>query len=494
MQQHMSGDSRGYNGYIPYNMHQQPQGMGQHSQQRPPMPSMVGRSQSGGMPMGGDYMNSGPPMQQRQSSYGGMPSNQGGMGMNMGGGMYQRMGGDMMGGGGGLQMGMGYGQQRTMPDSSMQYDNTNFSMLHGQPQQLRIPSSVNSQIPGPHLSQGGLPPQREEEFTIHSEEFPALPSSQGKSRTESTSSTNEEVQQHSEHPVVSQQTQGQQHQQGQHNLPRQAGSSPSFPRQASPLIQPQSIKSPPLQPSAGLGEVGTGFGSVVGNMPLSSSANVPGNSRSNSGNPPSRPPSVPASPRLMGSESGPSGELKYGLMGLLDVINMTNKDMNYLSLGSDLTTFGLNLNSVDNLYTTFSGPFADQTAASETQFTTPQCYLMHSPSLKPEHLSKFQLETLFYMFYAMPRDVLQTTSAVELYRREWRYHGELRVWFKSRSPQEQIQGHPGVQYVYFDISSWEVRLFTSATRAPLASGFLTAEEIRQKPQSHPSTSGPTSTS
>ena len=36
---------------------------------------------------------------------------------------------------------------------------------------------------------------------------------------------------------------------------------------------------------------------------------------------------------------------KYGLLGLLDVIRMTNHDLNELALGTDLTTLGLNLTS-----------------------------------------------------------------------------------------------------------------------------------------------------
>ena len=36
---------------------------------------------------------------------------------------------------------------------------------------------------------------------------------------------------------------------------------------------------------------------------------------------------------------------KYGLLGLLGVIRMTDEDLSTLALGSDLTTLGLNLNS-----------------------------------------------------------------------------------------------------------------------------------------------------
>lgn len=178
-----------------------------------------------------------------------------------------------------------------------------------------------------------------------------------------------------------------------------------------------------------------------------------------------------------------SKESKYGLAGLLDVIRMTDRDRNTLALGADLTTFGLNLNSNDCLYSTFTSPFTEQSGSAEPQFTTPSCYLMPPPTLKTDHLAKFQMETLFHMFYSMPRDLLQAVAAQELYRREWRYHSELRLWFKQRNPQELMHGHSNVQFLYFDVTIWEARLFTTAYRGNINQGLLSEEEIkiRQNP-------------
>ena len=113
-----------------------------------------------------------------------------------------------------------------------------------------------------------------------------------------------------------------------------------------------------------------------------------------------------------------------------------------------------------------SSPFADQPSAAEPQFSTPSCYLMHPPSLKAEHLSKFQIETLFYMFYAMPKDMLQAFAAHELYRRDWRYHGELKLWLKARTQQELMQVHPNIPWLYFDASAWEQRLQQDNNKHP----------------------------
>lgn len=59
------------------------------------------------------------------------------------------------------------------------------------------------------------------------------------------------------------------------------------------------------------------------------------------------------------------------------------------------------------LYATFASPWAEEPATPEPQFTLPSCYYLQPPPLKPMHLKNFQLETLFYIFYAMPQDVLQ---------------------------------------------------------------------------------------
>lgn len=108
---------------------------------------------------------------------------------------------------------------------------------------------------------------------------------------------------------------------------------------------------------------------------------------------------------------------------------------------------------------------------------------MQAPALKTGHLSKFQLETLFYIFYSLPKDVLQAYAAQELYTREWRYHGELKLWFKRAGPSDGVANPAAVgssQYLYFDINSWERRLFNGSMNQNITNGFLSEEEVRVK--------------
>lgn len=59
---------------------------------------------------------------------------------------------------------------------------------------------------------------------------------------------------------------------------------------------------------------------------------------------------------------------QFGIVGLLTFIRAAESDPSLVSLalGQDLTALGLNLNSPDNLYLTFAGPWADTPCRLET--------------------------------------------------------------------------------------------------------------------------------
>lgn len=182
-----------------------------------------------------------------------------------------------------------------------------------------------------------------------------------------------------------------------------------------------------------------------------------------------------------GSSSSAALSGDFGLLGLLAVIRMSDADRNALALGNDLTALGLNLNSSGNLYSTFASPWSDIATSREPHYQLPMCYYMQPPALKTGHLSKFQLETLFYIFYALPKDVLQAYAAQELYSRAWRYHVDLKLWFKRAEPSDGMppnsNGNP--QYIYFDINSWERRPLNGVNQN-ITSGLLSEEEVRVK--------------
>jgi hypothetical protein len=150
---------------------------------------------------------------------------------------------------------------------------------------------------------------------------------------------------------------------------------------------------------------------------------------------------------------------RFGLLGLKKVIQMTDPDLSLLSLGCDLTTLGLDLNSNENVYSNFITPFSDTPyAGSEPSFPSMSSYQISNLPNALSKLSCFNDETLFYIFYSMPRDILQEAAAQELYKRRWRLHKEYKLWLTK----ETFESEPlakGVDferdiYIFFDPSTW----------------------------------------
>ena len=150
---------------------------------------------------------------------------------------------------------------------------------------------------------------------------------------------------------------------------------------------------------------------------------------------------------------------RYGLLGLLSVIRMTDPDVTTLALGTDLTTLGLNLNSPEALWKTFSSPWADTPGKSEPDFRTPSCYLSPPPRLTPAYFAHFQPDTLFYIFYGMPGDEAQVYAADELSNRGWYYHKELKTWLTRAPNSEPLQKTEKFErgaFFLFDPATWDV--------------------------------------
>ncbi|KVI11975.1 NOT2/NOT3/NOT5-like protein [Cynara cardunculus var. scolymus] len=150
---------------------------------------------------------------------------------------------------------------------------------------------------------------------------------------------------------------------------------------------------------------------------------------------------------------------RFGLLGLLSVIRMSNPDLTSLALGIDLTTLGLNLNSAENLHKTFGSPWLDEPTKGAPEFNVPQCYYAkQAPVLNQGYLSKFQLNTLFYIFYSMPKDEAQLYAANELYNRGWFYHREHHLWFMRAANMEPLvktNSYERGSYICFDPNTWE---------------------------------------
>ncbi|KAK4049865.1 transcriptional regulator [Microbotryomycetes sp. JL201] len=152
---------------------------------------------------------------------------------------------------------------------------------------------------------------------------------------------------------------------------------------------------------------------------------------------------------------------RYGLLGLLHIIKSADSDVNMLALGTDLTTLGLDLGAADNLYSNLITPWSDSKAAAalniEPEFHLPSCYNVQPPPAQSK-ISNFSDETLFFIFYSQPRDVMQELAAHELYKHNWRYHKELRLWLTKEAGTEPTQKTATFErgsYIVFDPTLWE---------------------------------------
>ncbi|KAJ8022979.1 CCR4-NOT transcription complex subunit 2 [Holothuria leucospilota] len=161
----------------------------------------------------------------------------------------------------------------------------------------------------------------------------------------------------------------------------------------------------------------------------------------------------------------PAGMLTdpFGMVGLLTFLRAIETDPGVvqLALGSDLTTLGLNLNSQENLYSTFQSPWADAPSRpQDIDFHVPQEYLTNAhikDKLAPIKLNRYGEDLLFYLYYSHGGDVLQVAAAAELYNRDWRYHKDERVWITrgpGMEPQVKTQTYERGVYYYFDYSRW----------------------------------------
>ncbi|XP_056848298.1 probable NOT transcription complex subunit VIP2, partial [Raphanus sativus] len=148
----------------------------------------------------------------------------------------------------------------------------------------------------------------------------------------------------------------------------------------------------------------------------------------------------------------------FSMLGLLSVLNKTNPDVTTLALGMDLQTLGLDMTSKEDLFKTFASPWANEPLKDvPDEFTLPQCY--NAEQHPPPHqwmFRKLTLDTLFYIFYSMPKDEAQLYAADELYNRNWFYHKEHKCWyFRIGEPIVKTDAYEKGSYMCFDPEEFE---------------------------------------
>lgn len=153
---------------------------------------------------------------------------------------------------------------------------------------------------------------------------------------------------------------------------------------------------------------------------------------------------------------------KYGLAGLLGMIRHQSQDIANLAIGHDLTSLGLDLNQTEPLHPQFATPFTPSapTRPLETDYSVPQCYTVANVLPLHQRINGFSEETLFYIFYSMPRDIMQELVAEELNGRKWRFHKVEKMWVtRDESYPNPIEVERGVSeqgtYLWWDWNGWK---------------------------------------
>jgi CCR4-NOT transcription complex subunit 2 len=176
-------------------------------------------------------------------------------------------------------------------------------------------------------------------------------------------------------------------------------------------------------------------------------------------------PPKPATPYA--AQQGASGRRGYsivndtfGMLGLHNTLQASDSDpgMILMTRGFDLHTLGLPLAQQEPFHPTFSSPWSDAQVKVQPDYKLPQCYFVNPPHLKFAMFQKFNLHTLFYVFYSMPRDVLQLAAAQELHNREWWFHKGEKLWM-SRVPDSEHMKTKELEkgsYNFFNPTKWAV--------------------------------------
>lgn len=154
---------------------------------------------------------------------------------------------------------------------------------------------------------------------------------------------------------------------------------------------------------------------------------------------------------------------QFGMLGLLGFLKAAETDPSLASVtfGTDLTALGLDLTATDKLYPLFAGPWSDQPLkVYEIDYPVPSEYLVNSSirdKLTQITLKRYSEDTVFFLFYMFPNDMLQTAAAIELYSREWRYHKDEKVWITRApgiAPSEKTNTYERGTYYIFDPQLW----------------------------------------
>lgn len=139
-------------------------------------------------------------------------------------------------------------------------------------------------------------------------------------------------------------------------------------------------------------------------------------------------------------------------------------ELSKLSTGSDLSFLGLD---VENVLDTFQLPWVDTSIKEvEPVYELPESVKelnrtkFNELELQPavNRMGSYTEDTLFFIFYSKPKDLMQELAARELKERNWRFHKKLKVWLakiRDQEPTQDVAGKEHGVYTIFDPQLWQ---------------------------------------
>ena len=160
---------------------------------------------------------------------------------------------------------------------------------------------------------------------------------------------------------------------------------------------------------------------------------------------------------------GMSEKDKYGMKGFLALAEGPNPTFRSLMRGQDLAALSLNMNSDQPLLPSYTGAFGTTQTHPlrplDADYSIPDVYTIHKVAPLHTRINSFSDETLFYIFYSMPRDYIQVIVAQELMERKWRYHTREQMWLMrddaSQYPRSEDQRSEQGYYIWWDKNLWK---------------------------------------
>ncbi|MES1918265.1 nuclear-transcribed mRNA catabolic process, deadenylation-dependent decay [Bonamia ostreae] len=159
---------------------------------------------------------------------------------------------------------------------------------------------------------------------------------------------------------------------------------------------------------------------------------------------------------------------EYGIKAFEELSSTNQKGLKICLFGQQLEEVFLPEELKTFKYEDFAGPFINE-ETKKNSFTLPYCYYSRQQSLKTSTFQKLPLKTLFYIFYDMPRDQLQYYAAMELYKRNWRYHKKLQKWYHYEAK--------SLTWNTFDLDNWKVSKSASKVDSNFNANFAKLQEI-----------------